>query len=374
MKNFIRQVHLYLGLISGIIVFILGITGCLYVFTEEISSFAYEDRREIIVPEKKTKLPLSDLKKIAEAEIPDGIRCTRAFLFPEKNHSVAFVFQKINNETIWYNSYMEFYKTVFVNPYTGEIHFIENTKWEFFNVLLWLHITLLFSYPVGNPIILWSCFIFIALLVSGIVLWWPKKSKNAIKRAFSFPWKTSTNWKRKNYDLHNVPGFYSFVPSLLFSLTGLLWASENVHIAIHWIANGGKTPTEQPAIVSDTTFAGSVIAMDQAVSQTIAASPDYKYIMLAFPRNKQHPITVRVNENKMNFLRQELYFDQYSGKLLEQINFTDKNSGDQLQALNYDIHVGSILGIPGKILAFLGSLVCASLPITGFLIWWNKHR
>lgn len=27
-----------------------------------------------------------------------------------------------------------------------------------------------------------------------------------------------------------------------------------------------------------------------------------------------------------------------------------------------------------RALAFLASLTCASLPVTGFFIWWNKRR
>jgi uncharacterized iron-regulated membrane protein len=42
--------------------------------------------------------------------------------------------------------------------------------------------------------------------------------------------------------------------------------------------------------------------------------------------------------------------------------------------MNYDIHVGQILGLTGKIIAFLASLICASLPITGFIIWWGKRN
>jgi uncharacterized iron-regulated membrane protein len=30
--------------------------------------------------------------------------------------------------------------------------------------------------------------------------------------------------------------------------------------------------------------------------------------------------------------------------------------------------------MPGKILAFFISLICASLPVTGFLVWWNKKK
>ncbi|WP_276131846.1 PepSY domain-containing protein [Polluticoccus soli] len=42
--------------------------------------------------------------------------------------------------------------------------------------------------------------------------------------------------------------------------------------------------------------------------------------------------------------------------------------------MNYDIHVGAVLGLPGKMLAFFASLIIASLPITGTLIWWGRRK
>jgi uncharacterized iron-regulated membrane protein len=46
----------------------------------------------------------------------------------------------------------------------------------------------------------------------------------------------------------------------------------------------------------------------------------------------------------------------------------------RLVEMNYDLHVGAIAGLTGKIIAFIVSLVCASLPVTGFLVWWFKKR
>ncbi len=70
----------------------------------------------------------------------------------------------------------------------------------------------------------------------------------------------------------------------------------------------------------------------------------------------------------------QLQFDQYTGKLLNRQNYQDKNNGEKIIGMNYDIHVGAIWGLPGKILAFLASLVCASLPVTGLIIWLNKKK
>ncbi|MNY32150.1 hypothetical protein D3C86_1663500 [compost metagenome] len=56
------------------------------------------------------------------------------------------------------------------------------------------------------------------------------------------------------------------------------------------------------------------------------------------------------------------------------LKFSEASFPAKLRKMNYDIHVGSILGLPGKFLAFFASLIGASLPITGFLIWWGKRK
>jgi uncharacterized iron-regulated membrane protein len=50
------------------------------------------------------------------------------------------------------------------------------------------------------------------------------------------------------------------------------------------------------------------------------------------------------------------------------------NSADNLMKMNYDIHTGAILALPGKIFAFLISLLIASLPVSGFLIWLGRNK
>tara|TARA_R110002153_G_C13303097_1_gene495833 strand:- start:893 stop:1258 length:366 start_codon:yes stop_codon:yes gene_type:complete len=54
--------------------------------------------------------------------------------------------------------------------------------------------------------------------------------------------------------------------------------------------------------------------------------------------------------------------------------FDEASFGDKVMRMNYDLHVGAIAGLPGKILAFFLSAIIASLPITGFMIWWGRKN
>ncbi len=72
------------------------------------------------------------------------------------------------------------------------------------------------------------------------------------------------------------------------------------------------------------------------------------------------------------------YFDQYTLKEKKVAHIfgklEDAKTADKLMRMNYDIHTGAILGLPGKIFAFLISLLIASLPVTGFMIWYGRRN
>lgn len=42
--------------------------------------------------------------------------------------------------------------------------------------------------------------------------------------------------------------------------------------------------------------------------------------------------------------------------------------------MNYDIHVGAIAGLSGRVAMFFAALVVACLPVTGCIIWWGKRK
>ena len=54
--------------------------------------------------------------------------------------------------------------------------------------------------------------------------------------------------------------------------------------------------------------------------------------------------------------------------------YKDASWGDKLRRMNYEIHTGSVLGLPGQLLVFFAALLGASLPLTGFYIFFVKRR
>ncbi len=67
MKKILHQLHLWLGLVSGLLVFIIAITGALYAFQEEFSNLG--KYKYVEIQPKEYLLP-TDLEKIAEKTLP----------------------------------------------------------------------------------------------------------------------------------------------------------------------------------------------------------------------------------------------------------------------------------------------------------------
>lgn len=370
-KKILLKIHLWLGLASGVIVFIVAITGCIYVFSYYIKDVIYKDRHYITIPQKATRAPISQLIKTAESAFDNNYSFQNIVISDDPNTTVSISFTDIDPNTFGYHNYMKFYKTVYLNPYNGKITFIENTKWEFFNAALAIHMNLFMGYnPISHYIIAGATWIFVILLISGLILWWPKKSQR--KQSFWFRWKKTSKWRRKNYDLHRVVGFYVFLIALLLALTGLMWASKSFNSSVKWVANGGKT-IPYTAISKPIEKSNPKQPFDVILNSVALKYPEYEYLLIRKHPKPNIPYIVRVyKKGEQNYKRTEMYFDRKTAELLDTFKFSDKNNGEKTQALNYDLHVGSIGGLPTKILVFIISLLIASLPITGFIIWYGR--
>ncbi|MDQ6469198.1 PepSY-associated TM helix domain-containing protein [Flavobacterium sp. LHD-80] len=372
-KNFIKKAHLWLGLSSGLIVIILGITGCLYVFEEELRPIVHD--YYYVDQVKNKKLPISQLIQIATEANKINPKQTLSgcrVLNDEKRTAIIWFFEELDKDAIWYwNRYQSTY--VYLDPYSGSVKKLENYNFEFFVFVRMLHQTLCFRSEIGDPIVGTATIIFIISLITGLILWWPK-NKQAAKQRFWFRWKNTTQWKRKNYDLHNILGYYMMFFALIIALTGLVWAFECYDKGVQWLFNGGKT-FEKEKIVSDTTQYTQNTATDKIYATTIKANPNAKSYYLFLPKAEDSLATFQTFVRyPSRFDDVSMQFDRYTGKNLKTITYSDKNNGEKFRFINYDLHVGSILGFPGKILAFFASLVSASLPITGFLIWWGRNN
>ena len=117
--------------------------------------------------------------------------------------------------------------------------------------------------------------------------------------------------------------------------------------------------------------------IDKLARQFIEDHPT-KNIRINIPHGKEDVIRVNViPKETLVSATDQFFFDQYTGTLLSG-NFrsglaSEASTYQYIQSLMYDIHLGHIGGFIGRILLFFGSLIAASLPITGFIIWRSRQ-
>ncbi|UYQ93646.1 PepSY domain-containing protein [Chitinophaga horti] len=364
-KKVIGKIHLWLGLVSGLVVFVVALSGCILAFEQEIkhSVFPYLTSK---TQENAKLLPPSKLMEIAAPHVPGKQPNFITYLGRDKSASVMFY----GSEPV------EYYYQVFIDPYTGEVKKVWNEDEDFFHTMVHLHYNLLLPIEIGQQIVAGATLVFVIMLISGLVLWWPK-NKSAAKQRFSIKWKAQ--WRRLNYDLHNVLGFYMMAIGLVLALTGLVWGYAWFSNALYYATSGGKQ-IEDRIFTSDKSLASTKIAqpLDVLFEGLVAKSTKDEGIFFSPPLNDSATLSAGINHRPGTYYKQDVYtYDQYTLKPVPRGGVFDgeyasSSFADKLRRMNYDIHVGAILGLPGKILMFLASLICASMPITGIYIWWGR--
>ncbi|WP_200837167.1 PepSY domain-containing protein [Dyadobacter sp. 3J3] len=366
MKKVLHFLHLWLGIGSGIIVFILAVTGCIYGFQQEIQDATQSFR--FVEPQHKPFLAPSTFRVIAEKELPN-----------KKIHSVQYGDSKTAAVITFFNFDPEYYYLMYANPYTGEILETRNMDSDFFRFILMGHYYLWLPPTIGQPIAASATLIFVFMLLSGLVLWWPK-NKAALKQRFKVKW--NAQWRRKNYDLHNVLGFYSIPIALIIACTGLIMGFQWFSKSVYWATSGGQTmtPFYEAESVGKPDPNKKIPAIDFLWKKTMAEYPAAQTIEMHYPETAKSTIAAVTNPVAGTFYKADyIYYDQYS---LKEIPVThnfgryhdELTLANKIMRMNYDIHIGAIIGLPGKILAFIISAITASLPVTGFIIWWGRRK
>lgn len=364
-KKFIFQLHKILGLVTGVIVFIVAVTGCCWAFREEIESL-YDNYKKV-APQNEVILTPTEARELAKEVFPNNT--VHGTVFKKSDDAI---------EVIFYDAEPEFYQSVFLNPYSGKVIQVDDHFSGFFAFILKGHMRLWLPKEIGEQVVGVSILIFLLIIISGFFLWLPKKREN-VKQRLKFDWKKTTRWKRKNFDLHTVIGFYVCSLALIIAFTGSMMSYNWLKYVVYKSTGGEKEArfiipeNESKAFVDSET-----IPMDFLIVKLLKENPEAEAFELHYPKTAEESIYVEVSNSKGLFYDSDFrFFDQNTLKELETPSIYGKYENakvaDKILRMNYDIHIGAIGGIVGKIIAFLVSLLVASLPVTGILLWYGRN-
>ncbi|MCR5888202.1 PepSY domain-containing protein [Hymenobacter sp. J193] len=362
-KKAVGKLHLWLGLASGLVVFIVSITGAIFTFQDDIRDLT-EPWRKVDVQATAPVLP-SRLQAAALAGHP-GVAakdCWTTYFGPDRSATVFFT-DKAGAPML-----------VYLNPYTGQVLHGMDLRTHFFTIIQEIHMHLLLPEAVAKWVVGGSISIFVVMLLSGLVLWWPKR-KQERKQRFAIKW--GARWRRINYDLHNVLGFYVASIALVLALSGLFMIFPWMLKSIVFVVDGGK-PAPQELMETKLDTLKTVTAATQPLSDIVyrnvrRLSPANEMVLIGPTGTGKTSAYCWTYQKALHYYHRDEYaFHPVSGQLLETRFHAAKSAGTKFSDMNYDLHTGQLLGVGGKIVAFLASLISASLPVTGTIVWWGRR-
>lgn len=383
MKVFFRRIHLYLSLAAGLVILVACGTGAILVFEKELQ-MAFNKSRYYVEPQGQ-KRSISQLTDVVKKQFA-GSKINGVKLYENPERSAEINISAPQKEEAAKPAAAAQQRgpggrppggrqpgfTVFINPYTGAV--LEKYSYQqtaFYQVFA-LHRWLLGKPDsAGKYIVGISTLIFLFIIITGIILWWPKTKRILMQR---LKIKADAGWKRLNHDLHIVLGFYSAILLFIFAFTGLAWSFEWFNEGIYKVTSSPMQPPPTPK--STPVENGKKIDYDAALAAAKSAFGKVEFYNISAPREATDPISVSaLPENAVHESATDaVYIDQYSGAVLGTLPYNERSLGARVRSAFKPVHTGSIWGTPSKIIALIVCLLGVSFPITGTIMWLNRTR
>ncbi|MBF7142883.1 MULTISPECIES: PepSY domain-containing protein [Pseudomonas] len=360
-KKTIFQLHWLFGITAGLVLSLMGITGALYAFQEEIL-LALNPTTLRVEVQPAGMLPPSQLVTRLEAQ---GLgKVSNLWVMANTNEASRVYYAPPAGERRGPMRYFD--------PYTGELRG-QVTGQNVFNFVLQLHRFLAIG-ETGKQITGACTLMLLFFCLSGIYLRWPRNA---------FNWRTwlTLDWARKgrafHWDLHAVAGTWCLVFYLIAACTGLMWSYD-------WYREGasniltGNTPKprggERRGKSKDAVPQADWAALWQAVQN--AAGPHMSSFTLRLPAQPRQPATAfyLLDSSPHDRALNALELNPVTGAVLSHERYADKPLGEQLFVSNYAVHTGSFFGLPGRVLMAAASVCMPLFFITGWCLYLDRRR
>jgi uncharacterized iron-regulated membrane protein len=271
------------------------------------------------------------------------------------------------------------YRMVSFNPYTGEVLLDRLRYAGVLGFLSNLHVYLL-SGERGLLVSGWMALGLLLLSVSGLILWWPGVQRWASALVF----KSTSSWRRLNWDLHTVVGFWTSAAFIVVIVTDLDFAfPEPAGKIIGLVTGGGLHATVAPFDgASNRQIPGKadVITIDQAIAarRALPADAPAGYLQLPSAPDLPYKATGYYRGTAPYSQLVRISMDPRTGALFALSDTRKQGRGARIEQYSVAVHFGlfggdGVLGLLVKIVWVLLGIVPALLAVTGLLMYWNRN-
>jgi uncharacterized iron-regulated membrane protein len=357
LRNLSFYLHRWLGLVTGILLCIAGITGSILVFRPEIDEAVIAARFGRVIP-SETKVSLDAIANTIKNTYASVGFNLSDLNFPSSNDR-PYVLSLMNSA--------EKYWQVFVNPYTGQIMGDRSGDTNWAGIILNLHYQL-FAGDAGVIIMGIVALVTVILSLTGIILWpgWRK-----LAAGFKIKWNARI--KRLNFDLHKVAGIITAIFLAAIGFTGFAWNIPQAGIEDGIYA---LTFTPKPSEPVSQVIPDRPMSLDRLIQRADEAIPNAKNTYISLGSKPEDPITVGKKQTGETgeYGNTVVILDRSSGKVLQLKDGIKPNRAEAILNQFTPWHYGYFLGLATRILYVLVGLAPTILFITGFVMYRLRHR
>lgn len=368
-RKVVFWLHLITGVLSGIVIFIMCVTGALLSFERNIIEFAERDARTVAVPDDPVRLSpqviLNGLREVRPEVKPSGMSIVNA------------------DDAAWTIS-LGREGQLFVDPYTGAITGEGNkiVREVMSELRSWHRYIGLGggAREAGKAVTGAGNLLFLFLAISGFYIWFPRKLD--WRRIRPLIWfRKGVRGKARNFNWHTTIGFWTSLVLIVLTLTATVisyqWASN-----LLYTITGNDLPVSSP---SDTNQEKPPYEFPSNIaiswSEAEAAVPEWRSINLRLPvENNKAVFTIDEGIYWNIFGRSTLTVDAETGETIKWEPYGEQNGARQLRSWFRFTHTGETGGIAGQFIGFAACIGGAFLVWTGFALGlkrfgnWRNRR
>ena len=355
LRRVLFQVHLWTGIAAGFYLFIIGLTGSVVVFRQELQRRAYP---EFFTPARPSG------QNAAPAVVVASLRAA----YPDYRVS-GIDWPTYRRDTfLAYVSRGSEFRTVFASPATGEV--VGELPYDWIRWLQDLHFDLLAG-RTGRTVNGIGAICLLVMCLTGLVVWWPGLPRWHTGLRVDF----RRGWKRVTWELHGAAGFWTVAVLLVWALTGIYFAfPQPFRAAID--ALSPLTVARVPQSQLPRGVLADALTPDDFVARARRYVPDARIARIVLPGSERAPFTVVLARGTHGDADTSdevtLDFDQHGGALLRARDNRYRSAGDTVMAWITPLHFGSFGGMPMKIAWALAGLALPLLFASGLVMWWNR--
>jgi uncharacterized iron-regulated membrane protein len=343
-RHLLFQIHMWIGLILGVFFAVLGLSGSVLVYNDEIDRLGTPRATAMGRP-----APLDTI--VAAARRTAAAPSDNIFLkLPKTSEDPVLV------------RFLPAPQTLFVDPVTARVL---GSRPSPLSALLQAADELhgnLFVGEIGRQIVGWLGVGMTILGLTGLFLWWPR----ARQWKYAFLVRRSARGLRLNRELHGAAGIWGLTVFVVVSITGVSMVFADTLRSV--VAAPTASPMKGPVLA---VTSGAPLSIQRSVDLAQQALPSERVRSVVVRAGAATSVAMSGNGAPMLTLA---YVDPYRAEVIAIRDPYRLTGVEEYLAWQKPLHIAEGLGPIWRVLVFTSGFLPLIFFVTGAMMWLQKRR